>query len=204
MKKIISILLVIVCLGALFSCAEPVVDASNFQAAIDSTNPTKIIINTSTKDSNGELKGSFTITNNADGSSTIEYSYEKWLPIGEGDETKETVGPITVTRDKDGNYSDGGEFTGSAPTGAAGVKVNLTNITSEVKISADETTLTAVVAKAETKAVFGTAYDYDVSLTVVKGDAGIKSVTLDYVKGGTVGKIFCKYTQAAEEPKPEA
>ena len=199
MKKIISILLVVVCLGMLFSCGDPAVDASTFQTAIDNTNPAKIIINTSTKDSNGELTGSFTITNNADGSATIELTYEKWLPIGEGDEPKETVGPVTVTRDKDGNYSDGGEFTGSAPAGAAGVKVNLTNITSEVKISADETTLTAVVAKAETKAVFGTAYDFDVTVTVVRGDVGIKSITLDYVKGGTVGKIFCKYTQAEAE-----
>ena len=194
MKRIISVLiLVAVCVVALASCGEAAVSRDAFQTAINNTNPAKVSINTTTTDALGELKGSFVANFAEDGSFVVNYSYDKWLAIGEGaaDELKKTVSG-TVTCDANGNYS-GDDLEGVIGDISGDIALNLNAITSEVKISADETTLTAVVAAAETKAVFGTAYGYDIALTVVMGNGVIQTITMTFTNGGTEAEIFARY-----------
>lgn len=195
MKKIIfMLLLVTVCVVALASCGEtaPTVTVDTFQTAIENTNPTKVSVNTTTTDALGELKGGFVAVIAEDGSSVITYSYDKWLAIGEGaeGETKDTVSG-TVYCDANGNYT--GDVEGAISDVSAQLVLNLKAITSEVTISEDETTLTAVVAAADTKAVFGEAYSYDISIKVVKNDTAIATVTMTYTNGGTAAEIFARY-----------
>lgn len=195
MKKTISMLvLVAMCVIALASCGGgSAVNVDTFQNAVNNTNPTKVVINTTTTDALGELKGSFTANFAEDGSSTIAYSYEKWLPIGEGeaDELKKTYSG-TVACDANGNYS-GDDLDGVIGDISNAVAINLKAITSVVTISEDETTLTATVAAAETEAVFGAAYAYDVTLTVVKGESAVESITITFTNGGTSAEIFARY-----------
>ena len=194
MKKIISMLLLVaVCVVVLASCggtASVTVDA--FQTAIENTNPSKVSVNTTTTDALGELKGSFVAVFAEDGSSVITYSYDEWLAIGEGaeGETKKTTSG-TVNCDANGNYT--GDVVGTVTGVSSVIALNLKAITSAVTISDDETTLTAVVAAADTKAVFGEAYSYDIALKVVKNDTAIATVTMSFTNGGTTAEIFARY-----------
>ena len=193
MKKILSaIVLLAVCLLAFASCGETKVGVADFENAMTNTNPTKVTITTTTADANGELKGNFVANFAEDGSSVIQYKYEKWLSLDEGtaDELKK-VYEGTVNCDANGNYT-GGDLTGVVEVSNT-VAMNLRAITSTVTVSEDGKTLSATVAAADTQAVFGTAYSYDVNLVITKGATAIETVSISFENGGTTAEIFAKY-----------
>ena len=106
MKKLLSIILVLACLGALVSCDLFGGGVSAFEKAIDNTNPDNVIVNATVETALGELNSEFNIHFNEDGSATIEYSTDKFNKIGEGEdgELKSTV-TGTIEKSADGTYS---------------------------------------------------------------------------------------------------
>ena len=85
------------------------------------------------------------------------------------------------------SYSDGGEFVGENPV-AAGLTLNLANLKAG-SYTTTETTLSALVAKADTVSVLGAEYVSDVTVIVTMGEGKIVSLSLAY--GNT--EIVCFY-----------
>jgi hypothetical protein len=195
MKKIITILLLALLTFSFASCGEgdgPSVDG--FVAAVNNANPEAIEITIKSATALGELSGTYTVTYNEDGSFTIDYVYEKFNDIGEGDDLKsEVTGKVTC--DKNGNYSDGGSLTGKVAL-AEGAKINLAKV--KATISADGNSLTATVKAADTKAVLGVEIGYDVDLSISSGKLGVQSVAISYNSGAGPVEIVAVYTYTAE------
>ena len=216
MKKIIALMLVLACAFccvALVSCGDTnppddngnggnnnnnngsTVDISAFVAAVNATKPASSVITTAMECEIGDLNGRFEIAYNADGTSSIDYSYEKFLPLdAEGDEIKETVSG-TVNVNADGSFSDGGSFNGQNSV-AVSFTLHL-DIEKLDNARVEGNSLMATVKAADTQAVLGVAVASDVTLILIKGETGLSSVSMAYaidVSGlaGTVS-VACDY-----------
>jgi hypothetical protein len=190
MKKIITILLLALLTFSFASCGEgdgPSVDG--FVAAVNNANPEAIEITIKSATALGELSGTYTVTYNEDGSFTIDYVYEKFNDIGEGDDLKsEVTGKVTC--DKNGNYSDGGSLTGKVAL-AEGAKINLAKV--KATISADGNSLTATVKAADTKAVLGVELPSDAALVIIKSADAIVSYSIKYSNASGDVTVSCEY-----------
>ena len=190
MKKIITILLLALLTFSFASCGEgegPSVDG--FVAAVNNANPEAIEITIKSATALGELSGTYTVTYNEDGSFTIDYVYEKFNDIGEGDDLKsEVTGKVTC--DKNGNYSDGGSLTGKVAL-AEGAKINLAKV--KATISADGNSLTATVKAADTKAVLGVELPSDAELVIIKSGDAIVSYSIKYSNASGDVTVSCEY-----------
>jgi hypothetical protein len=190
MKKIITILLLALLTFSFASCGEgdgPSVDG--FVAAVNNANPEAIEITIKSATALGELSGTYTVTYNEDGSFTIDYVYEKFNDIGEGDDLKsEVTGKVTC--DKNGNYSDGGSLTGKVAL-AEGAKINLAKV--KATISADGNSLTATVKAADTKAVLGVELPSDAELVIIKSADAIVSYSIKYSNASGDVTVSCEY-----------
>ena len=193
MKKIISVVLIVACFSMLFSCSLFGFSTKNFEKAMENTNPSKVTITTSTTTAGlGTINGNYVVTYNEDNTATIKYNGERWAGIPTdgseiGSETKVSFSG-TVTRDASGVYSD--------PTFVEDVELALSLNVGEIKdstISVDGKTLTATVAKADTATVFGVAYNFDVVLTIVRGENAVERITLAYTTGANEVSIRCEY-----------
>ena len=193
MKRIISVILIVACLSMLFSCSLFGFSSKNFEEAMKNTSPSKVTITTSTTTAGlGTLSGNYNVTYNSDNTATIKYDCELWTEIPTdgsafSNEVKEKFSG-TVTRDASGVYSDASfvedvELALSLNVGAI----------QESTISVDGKTLTATVAKADTEAVFGVAYNFDVQLSIVRGESAIERITLAYTTGNNEVTIKCEY-----------
>ncbi len=197
MKKFISVILVLTCLFALCSCSAlskiPFVgkffggSASAFSKAIENTNPSVAIIETTVDTSLGELKSKYDIVYNADGSAVITYSYERFNEIG-AEELKSTY-TGTITRAADGTYS--GDMEAVDVSGIAeGIALDLSAINEDaIVINEAGDVLTATVAAADTAAVFGTAVSKDVTLEITIANDSVTYISMTY-EGA---KITCRY-----------
>ena len=190
MKKIITILLLALLTFSFASCGEgdgPSVDG--FVAAVNNANPEAIEITIKSATALGELSGTYTVTYNEDGSFTIDYVYEKFNDIGEGDDLKsEVTGKVTC--DKNGNYSDGGSLKGKVAL-AEGAKINLAKV--KATISADGNSLTATVKAADTKAVLGVELPSDAELVIIKSADAIVSYSIKYSNASGDVTVSCEY-----------
>lgn len=190
MKKIITILLLALLTFSFASCGEgdgPSVDG--FVAAVNNANPEAIEITIKSATALGELSGTYTVTYNEDGSFTIDYVYEKFNDIGEGDDLKsEVTGKVTC--DKNGNYSDGGSLTGKVAL-AEGAKINLAKV--KATISADGNSLTATVKAEDTKAVLGVELPSDAELVIIKSGDAIVSYSIKYSNASGDVTVSCEY-----------
>ena len=198
MKKILLVVLALACALAFASCelvnnvtTDP---GEDFIKAIANTDPTTATINTVTTTELGTLNGEYLVTYGADGAATIDYSYEKWYLVGEGNGTdlKYTV-TGTITRQQDGSYADGKGFTANVSPAATGFTLDLTSVIDSAEINAAYDTLTATVAAADTEAVLGVALGYDVELTVVIGSGVVETITVTFADGTNSGSISCRY-----------
>lgn len=161
---------------------------SAFEDAIANTNPTKAVIEVVTKTALGDLKASYEIAYNEDGSATIKYSYEKFNAIGEGaeNELKSTYSG-TVTRNADGTYNGTDVDVSSV---GEGIKLNLSAIASDAKtVNEAGDVLSATVAAADTEAVFGSAFSEDVALEITIANEKVSLITMSYASGS----IVCRY-----------
>ena len=192
MKKILIVLLALTCAFAMFSCGKTA-DVKDFEKAIAATAPTVVEVEMVSDTVFGALSANFKTTYAEDGSFTIEGSYEQFNKSTEGkaEELKSSV-PVNITCDKDGNYSDGGKFTGSNPN-ATGSKLSLGRKVKDATISDDGKVLTATVKAKDTKSVFGIEYAKDVSLVITQNDGKIVSYTLEYATDYGYDRIICSY-----------
>ena len=192
MKKILSLVLVVACLGMLFSCNLPFGEGKKnsqgieaFTAAVENTNPKNITVEATVETSLGELKSIYKINYADDGSAVIEYTVEKFNAIGEGaeDEIKSTV-TGTVTKAADGTFS--GDTNGVDVSGVtAGVKVNVAAMKSYATFNENNTVLTATVAAADTKDVLGSAFSKDVTVVISIAEGVVELIDLTF-EGGSV------------------
>lgn len=195
MKKILTFLLVIACVFSMAACTPggggATLDVTAFKTAVSATNPTNVEITTKLETEIGDLNGEFDVTYAADGSATIEYSYEKFNALAAGvTEAKSTL-TGTVTLNADGSYSDGGTLVGNV-SAAGGFTLNLdTAKLKDGEVSGN--TLTATVEKANTEAVLGVAIDADVEMILTKSDTAIVSLVITYTTTAGPATITCSY-----------
>lgn len=176
MKKIIIAIIALSLVFALASCGADLDTLEAYITAIDATSPAEALIGITVETPLGELNSDITVTYNEDGSSVIEYSYEKFNAIGEGDDVVSVVSG-KVTCDKDGKYS--GSLTGNVET-ATQIKLYLdANLLKD--ISFDDGACGAVVEAANTEAVLGVAIGSDVNLLMTQNDGKIATVTVSYL-----------------------
>lgn len=191
MKKILSIIIVISCLALMCSCsminsAKRAVGlgpkVSDFEEAMANTNASSVIINITSKKSLGTLNTSITVYYKADGSAIINYSYEKFNAIGEGeaDEIKSTI-KGTVTRNADGSCSEAVDLDFS--TIAAYPVIDLSEFSKSAKINDSGDVLEVKIPASRTEAVLGTAINEDVNLKMTLKDGAVGFVELNYASG---------------------
>ena len=173
MKKILSILLLLSCVVCVCSCQlldsitgkEDKVSLETFTTAISASNSSNVVVDVVTKTAIGDLKAQYSVCYNADGSATINYSYEKFNEIGEGN-SDETVSKVegVMYRDESGNYSESTGVDTSKVTAAAAI--NLDAVKDSVVINAAGDVLTVSVPAAKTAEVFGADFGEEVKLTL--------------------------------------
>ena len=203
MKRIIALLLALVCVVGLVACRddEPSTgdDAlAEFRSAIAAADPVSagIDVVVSSTVFNETLSGSYDVFYNADGSATVEYSYEQLAIIDEntqvGDSTKETlVGVASVAADGTVTVIEGVGGVGAQITAVAGVKLNLDG--SKMTYTASAGALTATVKAQDTASVLGVAISADVSLVVTVANGTVSAITISYSTAEATSKIVCLY-----------
>ncbi len=197
MKKILVLALALVLAFSMFSCGgDDTLKA--FTKAVNATDPEVIDVDTKFSTSYGDLLSNAKTTFAEDGSFTLVYSYEQFntSAVGDSDEVKVKL-EKTVTCDKDGNYSDGGDLAATS-TATTGHKLKLSKKKVDYKVSADGNVLTATIKAKNTESVLGVEIDADVILVLTKNADKIVSFTMNYeLELGKV-EVICNYTPKAE------
>lgn len=192
MKKIIAIALSIVCVFALFACAGQTAyqkDAKDFIDAAASTKISTLNVTVVVDGSQGKLTSTYTTVYNEDSTSTMTYRIETVAGLDSAEDIAVQEG--TVTCDKNGNYSDGGEISGKL--NATGAKFDIGNkLIKDYEISGNS--LTIKVAKDDAKEVIGVTTMSDVIIVVSKTNSNaITSVSLSYKGSDGNVAIVCVY-----------
>ena len=169
----------------LASYKKPVDYRSEFAAAAKATKPSEFKITiASTEVGIPGLTSTYTVTFAEDGSFTIVGTMQKYNLELSGDLVLSI--PVNITCDKDGKYSDGGEFAGSNPA-VTGLSIDFSKITNYSTPSA--AVLNATIAKSSTQAVFGVEFANDVTLVVNRSAGKIVAVSVAYANV----VISCEY-----------
>ncbi len=201
MKKLIAILLAVVCAFALFSCTpasrpngKTKGDLSLFTNALKTVSPKSSTVRTTLTSDLGTLNGTFNITYAGDNRATVTYEVEQFNEIDESATTdfepKSTkTGTITY---EDGKYTTGDGITREF-TLATELKLNLDAEKMTYTIEDGNTTLKATVESKNTKDVLGTEINAEVSLTVKRNSTTITSVTISYETKAGIATIVCDY-----------
>ena len=205
MKKILVLMLALVCAFSMFACGDEtptptpdpddgdntvVLNIDDFTAALNASTPKTAAIKVDMTNALGTLSASYDVVYAEDGSAAINYTREEFNEIGEGTtETKSTI-TGTVAMSKDGVLSD------TAALGGTGALVNAKISLSLDKITAtrDENVLTATVSAANTASVLGVAIDADVTLILYIADGTVSSFSLNYAIGANTYAVSCGYT----------
>ena len=196
MKKIFALLLIFTCAFALFACGDkgPSPEEIAYREAVKTFTdaaaavPAGLSVTVKATTELGVLNSSYVTVYNQDGTSTIAYSVDKVNGLESDEDFSTVTGTITV--DKNGNYSDGGDFAGSNPA-ATGVKVDFAS--DKITCSISGNTLSAVVAAADTQAVFGISLPSDAVITAVKSADKIASISVNYTATAGAVEIVCTY-----------
>jgi hypothetical protein len=195
MKKILSIILVLACVFAMFSCGEVGDIMNKVDSIFNAVAPTKIVTET-TESFDGKLtlvSKSTLKSGKVDGfaAATYEYVNQKLLSVeaGAGDTELlpwEEVSGLLEYHDDKGLRVDGGKWDvdgeNFAPTaGEMAPKFSEKNV-KDVKEDKANNTITFVVPAAKTAAVFGEdgAPNADVFVTLTHDGAAVTSITLNY------------------------
>lgn len=194
MKKILVIMLALLMVFSCVSCGgqtDPeAVLFDEFVAAYGATVPVKITVSTKLVTILGDLNSTVETIFNPNGSSTINYTYERFNEISSDTDIKSVISG-TVECDKNGNYSVGGEFVGQNNT-VVGVKLNLD--ASLMDYSVDGDVLTATVKAENVKAVTGVDFGADTVIMITKSQGKIISVTANYNSANGPVSVVCSYT----------
>ena len=198
MKKLFALLLISIMAFAVVSCdkgaqqQQPTAEQQQFEDfthAVNQTPAAQIKVVTEFTTELGVLGSTIDTRFNPDGSATINYSIENFDSdfVGAAPVITKTG---TVTLNKDGSYSDGGEFEGLIGSSVSSVLINLDSTKFE-SYNIDGGTLSAVVKAENTEAVFGTAIAADVNFMLTISNDRVISVVLNYkVAAGTVETVI--------------
>ncbi|HBJ19221.1 MAG TPA: hypothetical protein DDY70_05750 [Clostridiales bacterium] len=202
MKKLIAILLALLCVVSLVACnptnpggdTEQKGDLSLFTNALKTVSPKTSMVRTTMTSDLGTLNGKFEITYAGDDRATVKYEVEQFNEItdttSEDFEPKSTkTGTITY---EDGKYTTDDGVTREF-TLANELKLNLDPEKMVYTIEDGNTTLKATVQSKDTKDVLGTAINAEVTLTVKRNDTTITSVTITYETKAGTATIVCDY-----------
>ena len=201
MKKIIALLLVLVCALSVTACSlfggEPVgtTDGSatveDYNTAIGNTTPTTVTVTTTYKNIAPEatLVGLYVVTYNVDGTATIEYSYDELAPIGSASVMDKKEGTVEVLAD--GSIS--GEGISETVTAAAIGKIALD--ASKMDYSISMGVLNAEIKAENTKSVFGVDLGSDAKLLMrITNDGKIGSYSISYSTSAGEADIVCIFS----------
>ena len=202
MKKIIALLLALVCVISLAACGEDEpaggAELDAFTAAVAAADPNGARIETSvSSDTFGvTLAGEYDVTYNEDGSATVAYTYEQLRLIADdttsADGIKETLtGAATVAADGKVTVVEGNGTIGAQITAVAGIKLNLDG--SKMTYSVSSGMLSATVKAENTASVLGTAIASDVNLVVTVANGSVSAITLSYSTQDGAAEIVCLY-----------
>lgn len=210
MKKILSLMLVLICIVSMVACGQggtsgngpgPNPGPSNttldvFAAAAKTDAPTKIVslTNYTGKDLEGKtdtLSGTFTQVANGN-NSILDFSYERYATIDEAadDYKVEVKGAIAV---KDGKTKTimTGDYAAGASDWAAVIpslqqlgafKLNKTDLPADYTLNADGSKLTVSLSREEALKVIGVVIDAagEISLEVLSNGKNISQITISY------------------------
>ncbi len=204
MKKIVALLLALVCAFALVSCGGPEnppdegTDYTNlnpFKTAITASAPATAVITVELENtiSDEPLTGTFSVTYGAE-STQVEYEYEQFVEINANAPTesdRETV-TGTATIDKNGNVT-GGDINATV-TAATLLNYNLDG--TKMTYTVEAGVLSATIAAANTESVLGVNIGADVTFTLTVANGKIVSVTLNYQASTGAAEITTTYTYA--------
>lgn len=192
MKKILCALLALVCIFSVVSCADKSLSAFNSAAA--ETAPSKVEIYVEQTTVYGPLVLDVDVVYAEDGSATITGTRDVLNTIESGaiGDVVSSV-PVNVTCDANGNYSDGGAFSGNTAV-ATGVTFNFTKDAMTYEVSSDGNILNATIAADKTEATLGVKIDAEVALTLIMSEGKIVSYTMKYTIADTPVYINCVYS----------
>ena len=202
MKKLIAILLAVVCAFALFSCTpankpdggETKGDLSLFTNALKTVSPKSSTVRTTLTSDLGTLNGTFNITYAGDDRATVTYEVEQFNEIDDStaadfEPKSKKTGTITY---EDGKYTTSDGITREF-TLATELKLNLDAEKMAYTIEDGNMTLKATIESKNTKDVLGTEINAEVTLTVKRNSTTITSVTISYETKAGTATIVCDY-----------
>lgn len=185
MKKIISLLIALGCILALFSCGDSPIDG--FAKIVSSSEPTKIITQTSYNDGENTLTGRFeTQIYGSDFMMKYDYQFypEPSAGLNPGNFIDSKSGVIYYNK---GLYStDEGVTWGTGVPGETAMQLKLNLDFDKVKehnISKDEKTLTMIVLAENTEAVLGRKISADqngVTIEIEHDGKSLRKISLSY------------------------
>lgn len=185
MKKIISLLLALTCIFAFVSCGEETA-ADKFVKIVNSSEPTRIITNTSYDDGENKFVGRYETT--LYGSDfEFSYSYQQYADpttSANPDEYIQTVSGKVYYND--GLYSVDGVNWGAVSPDAAAMQVKFVldaeNL-GDYEISTDGKTLETVVTAEQAEAILGiklNATEDGVSIVITHDGKNLRGITVSY------------------------
>ncbi len=182
MKKFLALLLVCVMAFAVVSCdnggEEFASEFADFEKAISQTPSSKINVSTKITTELGILHSTVETTFNPNGSASVNFYIERFnSDFTSSDVVVTKTG--TVTLNKDGTYSDGGEFQDTLGANVASVKLGLDSSKLE-SYTIENGVLSASVKAENTAAVLGTEIGYDVNVMLTVGAGKVVSVVINY------------------------
>ena len=200
MKKIVALLLALVCVFALASCGGPETpegpdysDLEAFKAAITASAPAGAVITVELENTiSTPLMGTFTVTYGEE-NAVVEYEYDQFLPIdpsAPAESDRETV-TGTATIDKNGTVT--GDLN-STVTAATLLNYNLDGTKMTYIVEAG--ILSANISAANTESVLGVNIGADVTFTLAIFEGKVVSVTLNYQAATGAAEITTTYTYA--------
>ncbi len=163
-----------------------------FADAIAATTPSAITGDVTMTADFGTMNMEYSAQTAADGSFTLNYSYDRFNGIEEGgasDTASKVTGTVTYAN---GTYT-GDTNVGKIPANAVASKLNVKSDKIDAEISNDEKILTATVKAADTKEVFGVEYASDITMSLTMQDGKIASLTLAYTYEGASVSVLCTY-----------
>ena len=193
MKKFLAILLVCLMAFTVVSCGpeEEAGEFDKFLTAVDQTPASKINVVSKLTTDLGVLNATVETVFNPDGSANLTYSVENFNTDFSSDEVKLTK-TGTVVLNKDGSYSDGGEFSGVIGENVVAVNISLDE-TKFDSYKVQGNVLTASVKAENTQAVFGVEISADVSFMLTISNNRVVSITMNYTVESGAMEVVCSY-----------
>lgn len=148
---------------------------NGIQANINASTPDKKEIDTILKTERGELNGSYTVTKNEDGSTTIEYTYEKF--VGETEEKRTFSDTVTVSANESISNA---KITDAAFITAMSMNINLNaEKLKDITVISGATTSVRVKAS-DTKDILGIELEKDAHLVISVSRENVTSIDVSY------------------------